>query len=129
MDSTVQIHDAIRRIRESHAVEDAFVEIRIHRLTSAHKLYLFGERYAFFGFYPIEQSNYTRGSTADVVLDFKGTRAHIFGAVYGRSDYDNALVAAAHEWFEAVWLSLSYPPTGEWALRLGGSAASVGREP
>jgi hypothetical protein len=111
LDSCRRLREKIDDINKKQLASEAQIEVRVHRLTPVFKLYLLNGRYAFVGFYPVEEASFISTKGHDVLFDLKGTRTALVGARHDGRAWERALFSNACEWFEAAWSNLSYPPT------------------
>ena len=110
---TQAISDSVHELADLGLVQQASVEIRVHRLAPLFKLYILNNEEAFFGFYPVREHKVTLKSEARPMYDLLGKDAVLFHHTI--SDDDTAIgsqyVEQARAWFDSIWTTISHQPT------------------
>jgi DNA-binding transcriptional regulator YhcF (GntR family) len=110
---TQAISDSVHELADLGLVQQASVEIRVHRLAPLFKLYILNNEEAFFGFYPVREHKVTLKGEARPMYDLMGKDAALFHHTI--SDDDTAIgsqyVEQARAWFDSIWTTISHEPT------------------
>lgn len=105
-----KIRRAVEKLKRDGKIAEGIVEIRTHRLTPLVKVYLLNDDAVFWGLYPIEESVYQEPDESETpVLDLKGTRTPLMGAIAGRGKRDLETIRALSAWTESIWSSAARP--------------------
>ena len=103
------IVDQVHELGELGLVRSADVQVRVHGIAPAFKLYLLNNEEAFFGFYPAIERTVTIGSQPVAIYDVLGKDVPLFH--YAVSDDDTAagtqFVEASRAWFDSIWSSIA----------------------
>jgi DNA-binding transcriptional regulator YhcF (GntR family) len=109
--ATSMLSDAVEELQRLGLIKKGSVEIRHHRCAPLFKLYILNGREAFFGFYPITESQIQIDGEEHVIFDLMGKDAILFHhAMAGdESSVESQYVAQARLWFDSVWNTIGQP--------------------
>ncbi len=103
------ISEAITELADLGLVEEATVDIRVHRLPPLFKLYVLNGHEVFFGFYPVSDRTVRIAGKAHRIYDLMGKDAVMFH--HAPNDDPLGVEAQFVEqsllWFESVWGSVA----------------------
>jgi hypothetical protein len=107
------IIDTVQGLTDLGLIENATTQIRVHPCVPLFKLYILNNQEAFFGFYPIARHNVQLPEGPQAMYDMMGKDALVFRhAAASGQPADTAWIEQARNWFDAMWQTMSYEPTG-----------------
>ncbi len=97
------------QIRSSGIVQDAHMEIRLHRLAPLFKMIMINHRVAFFGLYPIAKTDVAFSGRLISLWDYRGERVRLIGLRTEGSILERDFFSCLKDWYGVVWNYLSQP--------------------
>jgi DNA-binding transcriptional regulator YhcF (GntR family) len=103
------IIDQVHELAELGLVKSSVIEVRVHSLAPAFKLYMLNNREAFFGFYPAVEREVTIGGKQVSIFDLMGRDATLFHYAVDddEASHGTQFVESARLWFDSVWNSVA----------------------
>lgn len=110
---TQAISDSITELADLGLVQQASVQVRVHRLAPLFKLYILNNEEAFFGFYPVREHKVILQGEARPIYDVMGKDAVLFHHTIGddATSIGSQYVEEARGWFESIWNTVSHEPS------------------
>ncbi|MBC6461467.1 winged helix-turn-helix domain-containing protein [Actinomadura sp. HBU206391] len=105
------IADAVHELVDLGLIKSGAVEVRVHELTPAFKLYILNGEEAFYGFYPVVEHTIRLGGESADVYDLMGKDATLFHfSASDDSDISNGpqFVKEAKSWYDSLWNTIAH---------------------
>ncbi len=101
---------SVEELADLGLVEQAAVQIRVHKCAPLFKLYILNNEEAFFGFYPVREHTVTLKGEQRSIYDLMGKDALLFHqeATEDETAAGTLYVRQAREWFESMWQTISH---------------------